>query len=357
LQAYALLEKLKRLHHDPELLLVQTTPFSTKLKIKYYLKKYIVPILPRKYQYISYTDKIEQNTNHFIKHYITPKTPPVYKSEHFSKITEKNYDAYIIGSDQVWRAKVYRYIDYAFFGFVKSKKPILMSYAASFGVDSWDFTEEQTERYGNQLSRFKGISVREDSGVELCKRYFNQTAIQVLDPTMLLKPEDYMSLAQRENEPDHDGRLLTYILDNNVDKQSVVKTVEDYLGLRPFSVNIQTKDGTNKIEDMIYPTVTSWLKGFDNAEFVITDSFHGCVFAILFNKPFIAYGNISRGMARFTSLLKMFGLESRLAVCKEDISSELINEKIDWSSVNIKLDEYRKISIDYLVNTLSKNTN
>jgi hypothetical protein len=352
LQAYAMLETLKRLNHEPEILLVKTIDLSKKAAAKYFLKKYFFSYLSNKWDHVRYVDIIEKNTNYFIEEYITPKTVPIYKKEHFAKIPENNYEAYLVGSDQVWRAKVYRYIDYAFFGFVKSDKPIFLSYAASFGVDTWDYTEEQTSRFKRQIQRFNGVAVREDSGVELCKQYFEKEAIHVLDPTMLLDADDYRKIIKQENEPNHPGKLLTYILDVNEDKQSIIDLASKELGFESFKVNLKPTEQMNSLEDKIYPTVTAWLKGFDNAEYVITDSFHGCVFAILFNKPFIAYGNKARGMARFNSLLKMFGLEDRLVVTKEEANIAKIKQKIDWESVNSKLTEYRNISNNYLLETL-----
>jgi hypothetical protein len=352
LQSYAMLETLKRLNHEPELLLVPSIDLSKKARFKYLLKKYLLSYLSNKWRDSRQKSKIEKNTNYFIEKYITPKTKPIYKKEHFSKITDSNYDAYLVGSDQVWRARVYRYIDYAFLGFVQSDEPIFLSYAASFGVDTWDYTEEQTSRFKTQIQRFNGVAVREDSGVELCKQYFDKEAIHVLDPTMLLDADDYRKITKQESEPNHPGKLLTYILDVNNDKQSIIELASKELGFASFKVNLKPKEQMHSLEDKIYPTVTAWLKGFDNAEYVITDSFHGCVFAIIFNKPFIAYGNKARGMARFNSLLKMFGLEDRLVVSKEEITKAVINQKIDWESVNSKLKKYRNISNNYLLETL-----
>lgn len=348
LQAYAMLTILKNLNHQPELLLVPTINLSKKSGAKRLLKKYIFCYIPTIFPNDRILEKISKNTNYFIEKYITPKTTPIYKKNHFSNITKNNYDAYLVGSDQVWRAKVYRYIDYAFFGFVKSDAPIFLSYAASFGVETWEYTREQTEKYSKQIQRFSGVAVREESGVALCKKYFNKEAIHVLDPTMLLNVHDYIELANTENEPNHNGELLTYILDINADKQNIIDMVTKELDFKSFRVNLKAKTEITSIEDMTYPTVTSWLRGFENAKYVITDSFHGCVFAILFNKPFIVYGNKERGMARFDSLLKMFQLEERLILNKNDLTIEKIKEKIDWENVNYKLEEYRTISKKYL---------
>ena len=85
----------------------------------------------------------------------------------------------------------------------------------------------------------------------------------------------------------------------------------------------------------------NWLRGFVDAKLIITDSFHACVFAIIFNKPFICIGNNERGMTRFNSLLDLFGLQHCLL--NENQSFEI--PKINWEKVNIKLEELRKQSL------------
>ena len=351
LQSYALIEKLKRLKHEPELLFIKT---SYKPSWKGLIKKAILSIFSRKYKNL-YDGRIYRNTFYFVDKYINPKTKPLENEDDFSNIEKNNYDAYVVGSDQVWRARMFRHIERAFFGFVKSDEPIFLSYAPSFGVESWDYTEEETKKYQKQIQRFSGVSVREDSGVTLCKTYLNKDAVHVLDPTMLLNAEDYRQLITAENEPKHSGGLLTYILDETIEKKESIDMILEELNISPFKINAKEYLADN-IEDMTYPTVTSWLKGFDDAQYVITDSFHGCVFAILFNRPFIVYGNKNRGMARFKSLLKMLGLEDRLVVNKSDLTIEKINDPINWSSVNEILEKHRLRSETYITDTLALKT-
>jgi len=98
--------------------------------------------------------------------------------------------------------------------------------------------------------------------------------------------------------------------------------------------------------------VCQWLKSFIDAEYVVTDSFHGCVFSIIFNKPFIAIGNKDRGMARFNSLLKMFNLEDRLISSADELADKLLLSKINWASINYKIIKERKKSNDFLQKNL-----
>lgn len=347
IQAYALIQTLKNLGHEPELLYIKSTE---KRNWKWLVKKYILSNFLKKYNSVKYEDKIYIHLYDFIDKYIK-KTDPLNTTKDFVNITKNNYEAYIVGSDQVWRARTFSQINHAFFGFVSSNQPIFLSYAASFGVQNWDYTVEETLKFREQIKRFKAVSVREDSAVPLCMKYFNKDAIHVLDPTMLLAASEYRELVRRENEPKHNGKLLNYILDNNKQKKELIDLVSSELNIQPFKVNADVSSSW-RVKDMIYPTLTSWLKGFDDAEYVITDSFHGCVFSIIFNKKFIAWGNSRRGLARFKSLLKLFGLEDRLILGESDISLERVKAKIDWSSVNEKLELLKDNSISFLSENL-----
>ena len=249
---------------------------------------------------------------------------------------------------------MYKFIDQAFFGFVKEKKAIKLSYAPSFGVDFWEYTEEQTRKYSKQLKDFKAVSVRESSGVELCNKYFNIEAVQLVDPTLLLSTSDYINLVEKESTPISEGDLLVYVLDMTDDKRCLIEEIAKKYMYTPFSTNIKDASGSAPLEDRIYPSVTSWIRGFMDAKFVFTDSFHGCIFSILFNKPFIVFGNERRGMARFNSLLNMFRLEDRLILSKQDVTLEKkLTLDIDWDSINNILEKQRTIAFNFFSSNLA----
>lgn len=163
------------------------------------------------------------------------------------------------------------------------------------------------------LKKFDAVSVRESNGVELCKKHFDIDAIQVLDPTMLISNEEYCNIFREANTPKSKGTLLNYVLDENEEICNLIKELSIKMKLLPFALNnLFENDDTKPLEMRIKSSVETWLRGFYDAEFVITDSFHACVFSILFKKQFVVIGNRKRGMARFESLLNMFGLEDRL---------------------------------------------
>lgn len=246
-------------------------------------------------------------------------------------LKEEDFDAFVVGSDQIWRPSYYPgKIENAYLDFAEDWNLIRISYAASFGTDEWEYTFEQTKKCRALVQKFDAVSVREDSGVQLCHNYFDVEACHVLDPTMLLDVEDFLQLFQDAGSPKSKGTLLSYILDETEGKNKLIAEIAKEKDLMPFGVN---------------STVEDWLRGFYDAEFVVTDSFHACVFSILFHKPFVVVGNTGRGLTRIKSLLNTFGLEHCLL--SENISY-CDSQKIDWCDVNRRLAELRKFSFDFL---------
>ena len=174
-------------------------------------------------------------------------------------------------------------------------------------------------------------------------------ARQVLDPTMLLAKEDYVNLVEKEKEPVCDGDLFCYVLDMDPEKQSFIEKCAHQLNLTPFysmPKPLQKENFTDScLKDYIFPTVTHWLRGFLDAKMVIVDSFHGCAFSIIFNKPFWVIGNKSRGNTRFNSLLGLFGLENRMIEAGQVVD---LTAPINWEDVNTKLIKYKTDSYDWL---------
>jgi hypothetical protein len=280
---------------------------------------------------------IDQHTNRFLSENI--QTTDFLKSESdFEKLSRYKFDAYVVGSDQVWRPKYSPRLANHFLGFIDGTvNPKRISYAASFGVDNWEFTPEQTDECRKLLAKFNAVSVREDSAVKLCKQNFGIEATQVLDPTLLVSKEEYIRLVEKDKIPGCNGSLLTYVLDKSPDKQEFIKKIILETGLTEVSImpkSLFRDAGRKKINDCIYPPVTAWLRGFMDAEYVVTDSFHGMAFAIIFNKPFLALGNTKRGMTRFSSLVKLFGLEDRIILSADSHLTEKLYSPIDFHHVN-----------------------
>ena len=139
--------------------------------------------------------------------------------------------------------------------------------------------------------------------------------------------------------------------DSNPDKEHIISHISSTFGLKPFSANSKFDHPELPMEQRVQPPVENWLRAFHDARFVITDSFHACVFSILFQKPFIVYGNKSRGLTRFHSLLSTFGLESRL-VTDSTQATQAINEPIVWERVYTIKHEWQEKSMQFLKDNL-----
>lgn len=355
LQAYALQTVLKRMGHDA---VVIDKSREIKLPIISFSRYFLY------FKLLAHKVLVDRNTTIFWdrKHNREYKVMSTYTlpfmqmyikrfvaKRDYSNIKQGDFDAFVVGSDQVWRPKYFgqNIISKAFLSFAKDWDVKRISYAASFGTEEWEYSEEQTLECKEWIKKFDAVSVRESSAVKLCKEYLNVDALHVLDPTMLLSATDYIQLFKDANSPQSPASLMCYILDETEDKQKVVFNVEETLNLTAFSVNSKYEVRTAPLEERIQPPVEAWLRGFYDAKFVVTDSFHACVFSILFEKPFIVYGNKDRGMARFHSLLSIFGLENRL-ITNSVAAQKVIAEPIDWNAVNARKQEWQKKSLNFL---------
>lgn len=351
LQAYALQQALLQLGHQPVVInRVSNDAYnrSTYIRMKHFAGRvYRLPqhrsfrrlLRPENYMEQCIRDRLFTHTYRFIRQYIDTSPRLATTQAFLNYIKGNQFDGYIVGSDQCWRPKYSPNIYTYFLDFVSNKSAIKrLAYAASFGVDAWEYSEEETAKCAELIRKFDAVSVREDSGIGLCAEYLQyDNAIQTLDPTLLLNREDYIHRLHLEDFPQSDGNMLTYVLDKSPDKTGVIDQIAQQTGLQPFSVIAPHSYFENEcfpLSQCVQPPVEKWLRGFMDAKMVVADSFHGSVFAILFNKPFIAIGNHERGMTRFHSLLKQFQLEDRLIYTPSDINDKLLSSPIDWNKVN-----------------------
>ncbi len=355
LQGYALIEVLRRMGHQPILINRRRPPKGFKVDEA-------LLALDTKSPLLSDTIALSHAPNRaFIERYIAPISREFYSTSHLANnIDQYEFDAIVVGSDQVWRPKYAKSILFDFFmKFLPEDNTKIkrISYAASFGTEDWEYDAEQTEEVSSLIKRFSAISVREDSGVALCRDYLGVEARHVLDPTLLLPPDNYARLFTPINRKQNTGQLLAYILDRSEDKARVIDELSSRLSISAYSTtglpfgSVRPPEG-----DDGDASVEGWLAAIHQAAFVVTDSFHGAVFSILFNKPFIAYGNPKRGMARFVSLMKMLGLEDRLVVRRGEIDVERMLQPIDWGAVNQRLERLRRESEQFLTAALSGTT-
>lgn len=352
LQAYALMAVLKRLGHEPWLIFNQPFKyrrwysrcalFAANAFRKFVLRERHLEVF-RERRIQREFETVYVNTLRFVDEHMQPRTGIVCSHREWKRLQrEYGFDAFVVGSDQVWRPMYANPVERYFFSFLGKNKTVKrIAYAASFGVDEWTFTPRQTARCRQLLQRFDAVSVREKSGVELCRTYLGAAATHVLDPTMLLEAKDYIALL-KESDIKKSG-IMVYVLDPSARKEALVKDVEEALGMTVFSVNNRVSASCRVI-----PPVEDWLAGFASAQFVVTDSFHASVFAILFHVPFLVCVNKERGAARMMSLLEMFGLEDRLVDEACDASEIEQLRPIDWIAVDRRLNALRDYSLDFL---------
>jgi hypothetical protein len=357
LQAYALQEVLRNMGHEAILIKRDFTydfPLWKALYIfaKRFLLKYILRMknavdvfdeLRRKKQSLF----ISQNTLPFINKHIRKKNIS------WVKRNNKAFGAIVVGSDQIWRPKYNRWgidIEQTYLSFAEKWNIKRIAYAASFGTDQWEYTDRQTDNCKNLVKKFDAVSVREKSGVDLCKKYFGINALHVLDPTMMLDTSHYLELIENEKVEKNIGNMFVYVLDKNESTIKIEQEIKSICGYTPFYSRIDNEEST--LEERIATKPEVWLRSFYDAEFIFTDSFHGCVFSILFQKPFLVYGNQDRGLSRFDSLLGLFELEHRLITPKTVNLEQILNTSINWNRVNKILQEQREISHQFLKNSL-----
>lgn len=349
LQAYALQTVLERMGHE---VVVFDTPKVHHLSFwkmplvypKRMLQKYVLGKNLRIFseQYYNRTYPIvSQYTQSFIDKYIHR-----LEIKDFSILRNKGFDAFVVGSDQIWRPMYYPHIENAFLCFAKNWNIKRIAYAVSFGTDQWEYTKIQTSRCADLVQKFNAVSVREDSGVNLCHRYLGIVAQHVLDPTMLLTKDDYVYLVELAKTTQSKGTLLCYILDESEESRKLILEVAKERKLIPFRVNSYYENKQASCSERIQPPVETWLRGFMDAELIITDSFHACVFSILFGKPFIVIQNKKRGEARINSLLKILDLKGNHV--KNYVEYTLTNSKkmSDWV---LKSNDYLQKQLSYVV--------
>lgn len=295
---------------------------------------------------------IFENNHRFLEKHIN-LSPSITTTSSLSKYFNKEqFTDVVVGSDQVWRPKYSPNIYNFYLDFLQENTTIKkISYAASFGTEEWEYSEEETEYCKNLIQQFNAISVREDSGAVLCKIKLNRDdAVHVLDPAILLEAEDYSTLI---NKPKKEIGLYTYVLDETNEKLSFIKNCADKLNLKIYKNQAKYKTNNPKsddINDYITPPLEGWLQGFRDAEFVITDSFHGTIFSILNEKPFLVLVNKKRGASRFESFLKQLDLSNRLIYNINDFDKSKLKEEIDYSAVKSKLKFMKSESINFLKN-------
>lgn len=349
LQAFALYHTLEALGYQPCLISTQALPkrINIIIMVKVLVKRTIRTILGKPNP-VSFDKRISiASTN--IDGFIRSNIPNVLTPQSFKELEQAGLDAIVVGSDQVWRPQYAGNIRMFFLNFTTGWDIRRIAYAASFGTSEWTFTPEETTDCARLLKKFNAVSVREEDGVRLCREKFDVEAKWLLDPTLLLAPSDYLNTCPEA--AGSNSSLISYILDSDDAKKEIVSALEKSLGAKSEPIMGKLYVGHDARQIVPLMGVEDWLTKLAGSDFVFTDSFHGCVFSIIFNKPFVVMVNKGRGSSRFDTLLSKFGLTGRIATNAED-AVRIAAEAINWEAVNKRREEFNEESIRFLKEAL-----
>ena len=262
----------------------------------------------------------------------------------------------LVGSDQVWNPRLLGFeglktysLDFAY------SWRNTVAYASSFGAVTYDDDTPVKKEHVALLKKIKHVSVREISGVDICAK-FGIKAKHVLDPVLLCDGRHFENLMEKATMTFPEKYMVAFIRHVNVHMDPMA--MSKYLKMQAINVGGPDMDYD---EDVGYPmynvnNVENWLKSIHLSSFVLTDSFHATVVAILFKKPFIAvYGRMAEdtGTGRMSSLLHVLGLEDRLFKTTADaIAARAPRRAIDYDAVEAKLSALRKECHDWLEDAL-----
>lgn len=342
LQNYALQQVLRRLGHEPI-----TINFRPKMPLWIFfistIKSIVFFFIPSKRRKFVSWPKIQPRSR-FTVGFIDKHICLTDEVTSYSNRILKQYqlDGVIVGSDQVWRPRYNgRELFDSYLRFVKGSNKFRVAYAASFGVDIWEYSPRQSILCKKLINRFDAISVRERSGIALCEEHFGVTAVEVLDPTLLLSANDYITLC-KEIPKSKKPSLVAYLLDPNDEKRSIVEALAS-----------RNKLSVNYIfaHNNIGLTIEDWLAMFRDAPLVVTDSFHGTVFSIIHHTDFISIPNKGRGLSRFESLLSNFELTNRMIGSLPEVDNI---DSIDWERVDKLIHKLQISSINFLKDSLTE---
>ena len=347
LQAYALNQKLKEFGNEVELInLISNNEYERKNKSSLKNRAF----LARKIYYLMHFKSIKKRKimfNKFREEYlpIYPKERKIYESE-LADICKK-YNCLVCGSDQIWSQdpKLYDRSDAYFINFQFDGKRV--SYAASFG-DNLDYAEKNKNHIIPFIQKFDSVSVRET----IAKEFLNNNDIKcevTIDPTLLISKTEWEKISILPNIKE--DYILYFSVNSRKYSINVAKKLSKRTGLKVIEINPHPKSWNSGFKKKYGIGPREFLGYILNAKYIVTNSFHGTVFSILFNKPFLAAfdekeGKLVKENRKYT-LLEMLKLQDCIMTESKMIDLSIIN-KICWEEINNNLENIKKESINYL---------
>ena len=342
LQCYALQKYLRDKGHDAYL--IRYDPRNDYGKTKLYIKllKALSPIRLSKYirnkirHHKSITEQ-KQNPRNFdsFRNTYIKQSEKLYTSYNQLKEDPPDADVYIVGSDQVWNfynqpVHKCKNLIHAYFLDFGNKEAKRVSYAASWSINN--LNKDISEEIRPLLHEFDYVSVREKSGINLCRKCGFDTAEFRCDPTLLLTADNYRSL-YKENDDTFKRKnpyLFLYMLNNTCDFD--IQKVYEFAERKNLEIVYVTGNGKIDRYEKTFATIPQWLSLIDNAEYVVTNSFHCCVFSLLFEKKFgvVPLTKTLAGMnSRIETLSEIFGIKPRWIMEDESGVFSVLEEEVN----------------------------
>ena len=303
------------------------------------LLKFAIFIKLKELGYIPYI--IATHWNNLNISFINRTTNLIIIKKNFSEIKKNDYDYLMVNSDQTWRKFDEHFYDYAFLKFAKYWKKPKFIYGASLGFDKWKLNREDERIAKNLLKDFKSISVREQGSVDLIKKHLKINPFVVLDPTLLINKKYYINIIKnyKKNVLLNNKYIFVYTIFYEENLIKFIKYVKKKLNYNIYNFSLNNQ---SSVENFLYQIY--------NSQAVITNSYHGTIFSILFNKPFISFNYKCSAKERLSSLGKLFRLENRIIN-----TNELPNYTLLTTPLNINytlLELLKRKSINYIKNNL-----
>lgn len=309
------------------------------------LLKYAISIKLSEFGYIPYIIG-RRFRNHNISFINSTVNLVIIKN--FSEIKESDFDILMVNSDQTWSVYVQDFYNIAFLKFAEKWEKPKFVYGASLGFDTWKFNDTDEKVAKKLMKKFSGISVREKVSVDLIKKHLDLNAIFVLDPTLLINKKYYLKLIKDYQSYiikgiNNEQYIFAYILKKKKNLQIYLSRVKKKLKLPIFYVTIGNKD---QVKEFLY--------GINSCKAVITNSFHGTIFSIIFNKPFVTFKMMNND-CRLNNLIEIFNIGDRIIDVNSVPSISLLKRPLAIDK--LKLNSLRKRSIDYLKQNLFHSNN
>lgn len=271
-----------------------------------------------------------------------------------SNVDELDYDAYVLGSDTVWTPlrihdiEAYMY----YFEFCKDKSAKKISWAASIGSESKQDLDMMAPILNERLKNFNHISVRERESVDFVQSLTDKKVFHAIDPVLMLDKDDYDEISQDSNI-ESGSYIYSYLFDNVEGAYKTINMLSAHAKL-PVVANVKE---SNRIDNLLLDSEddgpSEIIEKIFNADYIITDSFHIMIFAILCKKPFIAYSRVNSGI-RLRNMLEDLGLASKF-LQNNQVGFEEILKEIDYDSVYERIAEWRNSTMKFLNNALNCN--